>query len=139
MFIPKRRRMNTIGVKYLKGVIKDEHYEIIIENILGLRDEDILKIEEFNSSTRFIFQVNKGNYEYICNNHVCKFITIDVDTIIMVEDISSYKTEVFVSNIKFDMTEDEVLKILEHMELLKTTSTEENIVLNTSMEEKRNA
>ena len=110
--------MNTIGVKYLKGVIKDEQYETIIENILGLRDEDILKIEEFNS-TRFLFQVNKGNYDNICNNHVCKFLTLDEDTIIMVEDISSYKTEIFVSNIKFDMTEEEVLKILEKYGTIK--------------------
>ena len=110
--------MNTIGVKYLKGVIKDQHYESIIENILCLKDEDILKIEEF-SSTRFLFQVNEVNYDYICKNHVCKFLTLDEDTIIMVEDISSYKTEIFVSNIKFDMTEKEVLIILENYGKIK--------------------
>ena len=118
MIIPKRRRLNTIGVNYVKGVIKDEHYEQVIDNILGLRDEDILKIEEF-SPTKFLFQVDKANYENVCNNHVCKFITLDEDSIIMVEDISSYKTEVFVTNIQFDITEEEVLKILENYGTIK--------------------
>ena len=60
MLIPKRKRQNTIGVKYVKGVIKDEHYVKVIETILGLRDEDILKIEEF-STTKFLFQLDKEN------------------------------------------------------------------------------
>ena len=98
MIIPKRRRVNTIGVKYVKGVIKDEHYDIVIESILGLNDEDILKIEE-STSTRFLFQLGKENYDYVCSNHVCKFLTLDEDSIIMIEDISSYKPEVNVSGI----------------------------------------
>ena len=111
MLIPKRKRQNTIGVKYVKGVIKDEHYVKVIETILGLRDEDILKIEEF-STTKFLFQLDKENYENVCRNHICKFITLDEDSIIMVEDISSYNTEIYVTNIQFDITEEEVLQIL---------------------------
>ena len=118
MIIPKRRRVNTIGVKYVKGVIKDEHYEQIIETILGLRDEDILKIHE-SASTRFLFQLNKVNYDYVCKHHVCKFLTLDEDSIIMIEDISSYKTEVYISGIRFDISEEEVLNILGNYGIVK--------------------
>ena len=65
MEIPKRRRQNIVGIKYVKGVIIDDHYEQIIISILGLRDEDILKIEEL-SYTRFIFKLDQDNYESIC-------------------------------------------------------------------------
>ena len=56
MDIPKRRITNTIGVKYVQGKIKDKHYEQIIEDTLKLRDSDILKIEEVNT-TFFAFKV----------------------------------------------------------------------------------
>ena len=118
MIIPKRRRVNTIGVKYVKGVIKDEHYEQVIEKILGLQDEDILKIHE-SATTRFLFQLNKVNYENVCKNHICKFLTLDEDSIIMIEDISSYKTEVYVTGIRFDIAVEEVLSILENYGTIK--------------------
>ena len=62
MFIPKRRRQNSIGVKYVQGIIKDEHYEQIFETILGLNDEDILKIDEVNTK-HFTFKVEQYIYE----------------------------------------------------------------------------
>ena len=46
MEVPKRRRQNTIGVRYIQGSIIDDHHEEIIENKLGLKDEDIKKIEQ---------------------------------------------------------------------------------------------
>ena len=50
MDIPKQHITNTIGVRYVQGKIKDKNYKQIIENILELRDPDILKIEEVNTT-----------------------------------------------------------------------------------------
>ena len=110
MEIPKRRRQNIVGIKYVKGVIIDDHYEQIIISILGLRDEDVLKIEEL-SYTRFILKLEQDNYERICRDHAYKFIELDEESVIMLEDISSYTTEVRIHSIPLDITQNEVLAI----------------------------
>ena len=118
MEIPKRRRQNTIGVRYIKGSIIDEHYEEIIENKLGLKDEDIKKIEELNPTT-FIFKLDEHEYNRICDEYAYKFIHIDEFTVILIEDISSYVTKVKVNGNSLDIEESEIMRILSEYGYIK--------------------
>ena len=118
MEIPKRRVTNTIGVKYVQGKIKDNHYEQIIENILNLRDEGILKIEEVNS-TYFTFKVERPLYERISNDETCKFIRLDADSNIIIEDISSYETEVKVQYFGLELEEADIIQIFSTFGVIK--------------------
>ena len=110
MVIPKRRITNTIGVKYIQGNIKDKHYEQIIEDTLKLGDSDILKIEEVNT-TYFAFKVQKQIYERICNEEACKFIRLDAASNVIIEDISSYETEVKIQYFGLEIEEADIIQI----------------------------
>ena len=82
-----------------------------------------LKIEEVNIY-RFKFKLSQENYERICNNYAYKFISLDRDSTIMLEDISSYnKTEIRVSGISLDITEDEVRTIFVSNKLSESESS----------------
>ena len=108
---PRRKRRNTIGIKFVKGTIKDVHYRKVFEDVLHIRNEHILKIQEYNN-THFMFKVGPENYKMICRDFANKFYPLDEETSIMVEDISNYSTEVRVSNIGLELETDEVLYIL---------------------------
>ena len=110
MEVPKRRRQNTIGARYIQGSIIDDHYEEIIENILGLEDEDIKKIEQL-SNTAFIFKLDEFQYNRICNDYAYKFMHIDEYTTVIIEDISSYETKIKVNGNSLAIEEREIIKI----------------------------
>ena len=42
MVLPVLRKINTIGIKYLAGEQKIEHYEYIITEILGLHEDEVI-------------------------------------------------------------------------------------------------
>ena len=135
MNIPKRRITNTIGVKYVQGKIKDKHYEQIIEDILKLTDTDILKIEEVNT-TYFSFKVQKQLYERICSEEAYKFIRLDADSNIIIEDLSSYETEVKIQYFGLKLDVAVIIQIFSTFGILNTTITEHVLMSNTSLEEK---
>ena len=108
---PRRKRRNTIGIKFTNGIIKDIHYRKVFEDVLLVRNEHILKIQEYNN-THFMFKVGPENYKRICRNYVNQYFTLDEETRILVEDISNFYTEVRVNNIDLEIETEEVLDIL---------------------------
>ena len=49
-------RKNEIGVTYVRGEIENDHYENIIETILGVPESEVQAIDD-RGTVRFIFQV----------------------------------------------------------------------------------
>ena len=41
MPVPTLKRINTVGIKYIEGELKEEHYEIIIEKILKVKENEV--------------------------------------------------------------------------------------------------
>ena len=41
MGIPEKKRVNTIGIRYIKGEREDSHYRAIIVDILGVSEDEI--------------------------------------------------------------------------------------------------
>ena len=87
-------RKNCIGINYNVGEIKEYHYEKIIENLLGVPEDEVEGIDD-RGSARFLFQVStKKRYDLICESFTGRDITLETRCIIQVDDISSYGTRV---------------------------------------------
>ena len=105
-------RKNCIGINYNVGEIKEYHYEKIIENLLGVPEDEVEGIDD-RGSARFLFQVStKKRYDLICETFTGRDITLETHCIIQVDDISSYGTRVEISNVPFSITNDKLSNIL---------------------------
>ena len=111
MEIPKRKRVNTLGIRYLKGTIKDSHYDMILGNFLGLVKADIVALDE-RDNMHILFKVaTEETYNRICNEKTFENIEVGQnEAIAVVEDISSYHTKVLIRNIPFEISCDEILE-----------------------------
>ena len=100
------KRENTIGITYVVGEIEDEHYELIIENTLGVQESEIEGIDD-RGTTRFVFKVSTSEvYDCICEHFAGREIQIGNGNVIQVDDISSYGTMVEVSRVPFEIDND---------------------------------
>ena len=108
---PVLLRENTIGITYKAGEIKDDHYENIIEKILGVSETDVVGIDD-RGATRFLFEVRDNEtYDRICEQFTGKDISIDQFNVIQVDDISSYGTRIEISRVPFAI-DNNMLKII---------------------------
>ena len=46
MFQAELPRVNTIGIRYVEGIIKDAHYGLIIEKKLGIPKNEVYGIDD---------------------------------------------------------------------------------------------
>ena len=115
MEIPKRKRVNTLGIRYLRGTAEDKHYDRILKDILGLTKRDVIAIDE-RDNMHILFKVaTKETYDRICDENT--YIHYEVEennAIIVVEDLSSYRTKVAIKHIPFEVTSNDILGILEN-------------------------
>ena len=108
---PVQRSENTIGITYNAGEIKDDHYENIIEKILGVSEADVVRIDD-RGATRFLFEVRDNKtYDRICEQFTGKDISIDQFNVIQVDDISAYGTRIEISRVPFAI-DNNMLKII---------------------------
>ena len=104
--IPEIKKINNIGVAYIRGERKDPHYRHIIENILRVPEVEVLGIAP-RGRDKFLFKVsNSKMYDYICKNFTCKEFVLDENTVIRIDDISSYGTRIHVSRVPMERTND---------------------------------
>ena len=67
MSVPTLKRVNTVGIRYVTGQIKEEHFEIIIENLLQIPEDEVIDIDE--RYRKFLLKVNnEERYQTICDN-----------------------------------------------------------------------
>ena len=68
MPVPTLKRVNTVGIRYVTGQIKEEHFEIIIEQLLQIPEDEVFGIDE--RYRKFLLKVNKEErYQTICENY----------------------------------------------------------------------
>ena len=107
------RRENEIGITYVEGKIEDDHYEVIIEKLLKINEQEVVGIDD-RGDTRFLFEVStKERYEQIIKDFTGRDITIERGFIIKVDDISSYYTQVKISRVPFKINNEMLGKSLE--------------------------
>ena len=111
MPIPKLRRINTIGIRYLRGERRREEYDKILADHLKLEDEEIIRIGEVNNK-RFLVKLDcYETYMKIINDFSDKPQKIDEETIVMIDDVCSYQTKVTVRQVPFEITQDHLYMI----------------------------
>ena len=92
MAVPSINKVNTLGITYTQGGIRDYHYETIFENIMGIPEEEIEGIDD-RDINRFIFKLTTHNrYENICSKFTTRDIFLEHGCVIRVDDISSEGT-----------------------------------------------
>ena len=97
-------REHCIGITYNYGVIKEYHYESIIEDILRVPENELEGIDT-RGDNRFIFQVtNKERYDSICENYTGRDISVGHHCRIQVDDISSCGTRIEISRVPFSIS-----------------------------------
>ena len=103
--LPKKK---TIGIHYIEGVIKDDHYGLIIGKILGVPRKEVHAIdlrEEGNIKNRFLFKVeSEALYKSICTQFSGRLIEIEKGYKIRVEDLSSNNTRICISRVPFEVS-----------------------------------
>ena len=100
MAIPKIKRYNSIAVRYIKGEIKIDHYVKIIEDILGIPEDEIAGLCQVGNK-RFIVKVTTAAmYKYLCNHFVVQEeIVIDGNHTVIIDDLSTYKNRIKVKGV----------------------------------------
>ena len=102
MPVPALKRVNTVGIRYLRGDIKEEHFEKIIEGLLHIPEDEVLGIDE--RYRKFLLKVdNEERYQTICENFTDMQLTVEPGVIIEVNDISSYRTRVLMKDVPFEL------------------------------------
>ena len=101
-------KINTIGIRYIEGIIKDVHYGQIIEKILGVPRNEVYGIDvrpDGKIMNKFLFKVTTYNrYKVICAKFSGREFEIEKGYRIQVEDISSNNTRVFISMVPFEVS-----------------------------------
>ena len=105
-------RENCIGIKYNRGLLQQFHYELILDDILGIPDEEIVGIDD-RGNDRWIFQVNsKARYDAICEKFTGRDILVANNCWIQVDDISSPGTRVEISCVPFSISNNQLSGML---------------------------
>lgn len=114
MEVPSINKVNTLGITYTQGGIRDYHFETIFEKIMGIPEEEIDGIDD-RDTNRFIFQVTTHErYLDICTNFTTRDIFLEYGNVIRVDDISSGGTRVEISRVPFDVSNEMLTKILQN-------------------------
>ena len=111
MGVPTIKKVNTLGVTYVQGDIKQSHLRKIIENILGVPESEVCGIDS-RDCNKFLFKVSsKQRYEHICMNFTGRDIVLDKYHVFRVDDISNYNTSVQVSRVPLEVDNDTLIQV----------------------------
>ena len=117
MFQAELPKVNTIGIRYVEGIIKDTHYGLIIEKKLGVPKNEVYGIDERPEGkirNKFLFKVTSyERYKDICARFSGSELEIEKGYRVQVEDISSNNTRVFVSKVPFEVSNNMLTKVFE--------------------------
>ena len=87
--------VNTLGITYIHGVIREHHYETIFDKLMEIPESEIEGVDG-RCETRFIFKVtSQQRYNDICSRFTGRDIFLECGYTIRVDDIST-KGRVFI-------------------------------------------
>ena len=101
-----------MGIRYIKGTKSFDHYETIIENVLKLPINEIAGLGDVGNK-RFMLKISSyPRYQKLCRDFVGQTISLDDKHVIQVDDLSSYKDRVRVTNVPFELHNHVLQKLL---------------------------
>ena len=135
MPVPTLKRVNTVGVRYITGEIKAEHFEIIIEQLLHIPEDEVIGIDE--RYKKFLLKVdNEARYLNICENYTEMQMNVEPGVVIEVSDISSYRSRVVVRDVPFEVGNEKLKLLLSQYGHVEKIYNQNNYKLKNSKYEK---
>ena len=113
MVIPKIKRFNTIGVRYIKGEIKEDHYVKVIEEILCIQEDEIAGLCQMGKKRFFVKVTTAARYDYLCDLYGGQEVIIDEDNTVIIDDVSTYKTRIKVKGVPWEFPNELLRSLLE--------------------------
>ena len=108
------KKVNTLGVTYTQGGIRDHHYETIFENIMGIPEDEICGID-YRDNGRFVFKVTSHQrYDEIVRNFTCRDIFLEHGNVIRIDDISTEGTIVELTRVPFEVSNEMLTQLLQN-------------------------
>ena len=113
MGFPTLRRENTVGIRFTKGKVEDSHYREIIYHVLKVEDNEVYGMAPMGPK-RFMLKVTSwGTYNRIVKDFVGQQLVIDDENEYVIDDLSTYKNRVRVTKVPFEMSDNELKKLME--------------------------
>ena len=103
MVVPVLRRVNTIGIRFTKGVKTPAILEKVIEDKLGIPISEIAGLAAWGPRRHMVKVKSSQVYDRLVTRYVGFPIRINNDTEIEVDDLSSYKDRVKVTRVPFEV------------------------------------
>ena len=104
MVVPKLKRVNTLGIQFIKGEKCDDILEKIIEDKLGIPVNELAGLADYGPKRHMIKVRTEQMYKHLCDRYVGYPIRVDRDHEIELNDLSSYKDRVKVTRVPFEMS-----------------------------------
>ena len=110
---PELPRINQLGITYQHGEVRDFHFDLILQRILRIPENQIVGIDE-RGDHRFLFEVEtKELYDTVCEQFTGRDIPISHGCVIQVDDISSYGTKIELSRVPLQVSNDMIRNVLQ--------------------------
>ena len=102
MVIPAMPKVNTIGIRFVKGSKTEELLDKIIHDKLGIPVAELAGLADYGPKKHLIKVKTQQMYEHLVSRYVGYPLRIDNSNDIEVDDLSSYQDRVNVSRVPFE-------------------------------------
>lgn len=109
---PVLKRINTIGIRFIKGEKTDDLLEKIIEDKLGIHLDEICGLADYGPKRHLVKVKTTQKYGYLVDRFLGFPIRVDRNTDIEIDDISSYKSRVKIQRFAFEMSMETLTELL---------------------------
>ena len=104
MVVPKLKRINTIGIRFIKGEKDDKILEKVIEDKLGIPVHELAGLADYGPKKHMLKVRSYQMYKHLSDKFVGYPIKGGNDYKIEIYDVSSYKDRVKITRVPFEMT-----------------------------------
>ena len=108
---PIVKRVNTISLKFITGIRNNKACEYILGQVLGLKRNDVKSLGYAGLRSVYAKLSSYELYSSICENYQGRTYTVDGNTTVQIEDVSTYKLKVLMKNVPFELSNPSVKRI----------------------------
>ena len=123
MGFPTLKRENTVGIRFTKGKVEDPHYRAIIYHTLDVEDNKVFGMAAMGDKKFMLKLSTWGTYNRIVKDFVGREFIIGDDNEFEIDDLSTYKNRVRVTKVPFEMSDNELRKLLERYGKVENINT----------------
>ena len=112
MVIPAMPKVNTIGIRFIKGSKTEDLLDTIIHDKLGIPVTELAGLADYGPTKHLVKVKSEQMYDHLVSRYVGYPLRIDNNNEIEVDDLSSYKDRVNISRVPFEMSQETLESLL---------------------------